>query len=37
MPLALIAKGIARSKPALEAVPMFAKEIENYHVAGTGI
>ena len=40
--IALIAKRIARSKPAFEAMPVVAEEIQNYHefewlVPGTGI
>ena len=40
--LALIAKCLARSKPAFESVPVVTKEIEDYHVfewlvPGTGI
>ena len=34
MLLALIAKRIARSKPAFEAVSVVAEKIENYHVFG---
>lgn len=39
---ALIAKCLARSEPAFEAVPLVAEEIEDYHalgllVPGTGI
>jgi hypothetical protein len=31
MTLALTAKRIARSEPAFEAVPLIAKQVENYH------
>ncbi len=33
MTLALTAKGLARSKPAFEAVPLITEKIENYHAA----
>ena len=31
MTLALIAKCLARSEPAFEAVPLVAEEVEDYH------
>ena len=38
MTLALVAKRLAGSEPALEAVSLIAKEINDYHmVPGTGI
>ena len=38
MALALVAKGNTRSKPAFEVMPVFAEEVEDYHVVpGAGI